>query len=119
MPVPGDFELRLITTVVDCRKDHQETLAFIAKSSPQQNSYVEPFNVTTREELLELLEYVSGVEEPQVSEVAEAAELLVCLGAEDRTPSDLAEEWTSNEARLLSEIDPFESLRVNEAKIIN
>lgn len=40
-------------TVVDWLNDHQVTPAFVAKASPQQNCYVERFNGTMRDELLD------------------------------------------------------------------
>ena len=42
----------IAATVVDWLRDHQVTAAFIAKASPQQNCYVERFNGSLRDELL-------------------------------------------------------------------
>lgn len=42
----------IAATVTDWLADHQVTAAFIAKASPQQNCYVERFNGSMRDELL-------------------------------------------------------------------
>jgi hypothetical protein len=80
--------------------------------------------ISTREELFEVLEMLGGLEEPrdseQDSEMESACNLFLCL---DTDPTIMAGDYletdTSNEERLLMEIEPFASLRGAKAERIN
>jgi hypothetical protein len=66
--------------------------------------------ISTREELFQVIELLGGFEESQFAELAQKAELLACLETEPDAPSEILEELISNEERLLTEIDSFDSL---------
>ena len=74
--------------------------------------------LSTREELFEVIELLGGFEEPQVAELAPGIDLLSCLETEP-DPSELLEELTASEERLLMEIDSFDSLLTRKAERMN
>jgi hypothetical protein len=76
--------------------------------------------VSTREELLEVLEMLGGFEEPQDTELAQTRDLLACLEADGTVfPAESLDEDISSEERLLMEIEPFNSFLVRKAGRIN
>jgi hypothetical protein len=75
-------------------------------------------HVSTREELLEVLELLAGFKEPQDTELAQTRDLLCREADETVFPAELLDEVTSEE-RLLMEIEPFNSLLVRKAERIN
>lgn len=76
--------------------------------------------ISTREELFEVLEMLGGFEEPQDSEMESACDLFTCLDTDPTImAADNLEADTSNEERLLMEIEPFVALRSGKAQRIN
>jgi len=77
--------------------------------------------VATREELFQVLEVLGGFEEPQATtELAQTRDLLACLETDSLiTPSEILDELTSSEERLLRELDPFNSLLQEKAERVN
>lgn len=75
--------------------------------------------IATREELFQVLELVGGFE-AQTTQTGPTRELLECLeGDSTAIALEILDELTSNEERLLREIEPFNSLRANKAGRIN
>jgi len=75
--------------------------------------------ISTRAELFQVLELLGGFDESQLAELAQRADLIACLEGESGTPSEILEELMASEEGLLTEIDPFESLRARKADRIN
>ena len=76
--------------------------------------------ISTREELFEVLEMLGGFEEPQDSEMESTCDLFRCLEADPTImAADNLEADTSNEERLLMEIEPFTALRSPKAERVN
>lgn len=75
--------------------------------------------ISTRAELFQVLEVLGGFDESQFAELAQKANLIACLETESNTPSEILEELIASEERLLTEIDPFESLLARKADRIN
>lgn len=79
-----------------------------------------PDRISTREELFEVLEMLGGFEEPQDSELESTCDLLACLDTDPTVAArEMLEADTSNEERLLMEIEPFRVLRGAKAPRIN
>jgi hypothetical protein len=75
--------------------------------------------ISTREELFQVLELLGGFEESQLVELLQQADLTACLENEPDTPSEILEELIASEERLLTELDPFDSLLARKAERIN
>ena len=76
--------------------------------------------VSTREELFQVLELLGGFEEVQGTEPDTTCDLFTCLEAEPTvSPAEILDQVTSNEERLLLEIEPFSSLLERKAERIN
>ena len=75
--------------------------------------------ISTREELFQVLELLGGFEESQLAELLQRTELIASLGNEPDTPSEILEELITREERLLTELDPFDSLLARKAERIN
>ena len=73
--------------------------------------------ISTRAELFQVIELLGGFDESQWAELAQRADLIACLEAD--APSEILEELIASEERLLTEIDPFDSLRSRKAERIN
>jgi len=79
-----------------------------------------PDRVSTREELFQVLELLGGFEEVQGSEPVPACELVARLEAEPTvSPTEILDQVTTSEERLLLEIEPFSSLLDRKAERIN
>jgi hypothetical protein len=76
--------------------------------------------VSTREELFQVLELLGGFEEVQGTEPDTTCDLFTCLEAEPTvSPAEILDQVTTNEERLLLEIEPFSSLLDRKAERIN
>jgi len=75
--------------------------------------------ISTPAELFQVLEVLGGFDESQFAELAQRADLVACLETESDIPSEILEELIASEERLLTEIDPLDSLLANKADRIN
>jgi hypothetical protein len=76
--------------------------------------------ISTREELFEVLEMLGGFEEPEGTELPSKCDLLTCIGTDPTvSAAEMLDTATSNEERLLMEIEPFTALRSTKAERIN
>lgn len=76
--------------------------------------------ISTREELLQVLELLGGFEEPQETELFQEDDLLACLEAEAILPAaEGFDEIQTGEERFLMEIESFDSLLGTKAERIN
>jgi hypothetical protein len=76
--------------------------------------------ISTREELLQVLELLGGFEEPQETERFQGDDLLACLEAEAILPAaEELDEIQTGEERFLMEIESFDSLLGTKAERIN
>ena len=78
--------------------------------------------LSTREELIQVLELIGELESAPVGDATEPeGDLLTCLEAEDSasTTSDLLDEFASKEEQLLRDIEPFHVPGTRKAEQIN
>jgi len=75
--------------------------------------------ISTRAELFQVLELLGGFDESQFAELAQRADLIACLGNDSDSPSEILEELIASEERVLTEIDPFDSLLASKAERVN